>query len=298
VPRKTARTVGLLLGIATLAVLVTGSAYPVQSACRVHVAIQDPYAQAGYMGLHPLPADKDGAIFRLNGVRYFQPVSTAQIAIQWLTQGRVADASVLADALIAHSELRNGGRLFPYWYKWEFGPSYLNPPWYSGMAQGQDLSVFVRLYEATGDSRYRTIADQVFATLAQGTKGVTGWVDGSWWIIEYPISNADPVLNGHVFGLLGLYDYWRVTGRGVEELCAAVAAVRDHIDDFRRPHAAGWYDLHHLSVANAGYQAIHVSQLEALAAITGDDRFREAASEFSADERDVASAKPSASPHT
>jgi hypothetical protein len=73
--------------------------------------------------------------------------------------------------------------------------------------------------------------------------------------------------------------------------------VQDHIDEFRRPHAAGWYDLHHLSLANAGYQAIHVSQLEVLADITGDDRLRQAASVFAADERDAARAMPSASPH-
>ena len=57
----------------------------------------------------------------------------------------------------------------------------LKAPWYSAMAQGQALSLFVRLYEYTKDEKWKAAADATFASLRQAPEGTAPFasrVDG------------------------------------------------------------------------------------------------------------------------
>lgn len=179
-----------------------------------------------------------------------------------------------------HVESR-GAWWFPYSFDFALGGSpdnVLEAPWYSAMAQGQVLSLFVRLHEADGDPQWRAAADATFLSLGlpvDDTEPWAVWVDGSGylWLEEYPklpLEQSERVLNGHVFAMYGLWDYWRLTGSddAVRIFDAAATTVVRYVPDgFRNPNWASDYSL--LSaVPHVRYHRIHVNQLSHLNALT------------------------------
>jgi hypothetical protein len=88
------------------------------------------------------------------------------------------------------------------------------------MAQGIALSLFTRLYESTGAVGYRTAADATWASLLVSRSTSGPWVSyadagGYLWLEEYadnaPRLSSDRSVNGHLFALFGVWDYWRLT---------------------------------------------------------------------------------------
>ena len=86
----------------------------------------------------------------------------------------------------------------------------LTPPWFSGMAQGQIASVFIRAFLLSNDLRYKELA-QKFLNLMIRSKEKGGSLiltpEGGYWIEEYVSPKPSMVLNGHLFGLIGLCEY-------------------------------------------------------------------------------------------
>ncbi|QLG28808.1 hypothetical protein HUG10_15225 [Halorarum halophilum] len=182
---------------------------------------------------------------------------------------------------------------FPYGYHFKLhgNPDLLmETPWYSGMAQGLLLSSFTRLYRQTGDERYSDLADRTFASLVPsgGSERSKPWVslieDGHYWIEEYPSEVPAHTLNGKMFGIYGLYEYWCHSGREDVEtwLLAALTTISDRIEEFRVPGGLSYYCLEHEGQIDK-YHSIHIGQLEALYDMTGHDRFHEVAETFRSD---------------
>ena len=87
----------------------------------------------------------------------------------------------------------------------------LNAPWHSGMAQGQAASVFIRAYFLSKENKYLDIAKKLLNLMILpvhkgGTLTVTQ--EGLPWIEEYPSDPPSMVLNGHLYGLIGLAEYY------------------------------------------------------------------------------------------
>ena len=101
---------------------------------------------------------------------------------------------------------RDGAWWFPYLFPWTYYQRTMTVPWWSGMAQGQALSLFVRLYEETGDGRWSVAADKTWQSFLQPRSAAEPWstmVDGdSLWFEEYA-GNQPPllVLNGQIFAI-------------------------------------------------------------------------------------------------
>lgn len=135
----------------------------------------------------------------------------------FLTRAR-AQAGRLIDQ---HVEAR-GGWWFPYGFDFTHavhsGVSY-TAPWYSGMAQGEVISLFVQLSEvealtAPERAAYMAAADGAFASLQTDEYGYPWVVNvnsaGYAWIQEYPGAepgSGDYTYNGMIFAMFGLYDY-------------------------------------------------------------------------------------------
>ena len=139
----------------------------------------------------------------------------------------LARARAQADRLIAQHVEARGGWWFPYGFDFTHavhsGVSY-TAPWYSGMAQGEVISLFVQLAGLDGvcdEERavYMAAADGALASLQLVTEG-DPWacnIDGAGylWIQEYPGAApgaGDYTYNGMIFAMFGLYDYVRATG--------------------------------------------------------------------------------------
>jgi len=218
-------------------------------------------------------------MFSFAGKTWDHPVAQAQWGLSNLAAYRTTKDKRFLDRAIANAQ-RNVDRRVEsqdaWFYPYDFdlsrcaGRPLLRAPWYSGMAQGQLLSLFVGLAELTGDEKWRTAADNTFLslTLAPSTKAPWGsWVDpnGYLWLEEYPVTagtTGERVLNGHIFALYGVYDYWRLTkdDRAVAVFDGAASTVRRYVPThFRVTRWASNYSMGCAS-PHLKYHQIHTAQ--------------------------------------
>ncbi|GGK27048.1 hypothetical protein GCM10010124_19640 [Pilimelia terevasa] len=104
---------------------------------------------------------------------------------------------------------------------------------YSGVVQGEALTLFARLAGTTAQPRWRTAAEATFAALLappQPGRPATSRVVGRRLWLD---SSTDPAaaLAGHLEALTGAYELWRVTAdpRALRLLRAGLATVRGHV---------------------------------------------------------------------
>lgn len=190
---------------------------------------------------------------------------------------------------------RDSAIYFPYTFDFPlhgYSDHKLLSPWFSGMAQGVALSAFSRLAELTDSVRYRNIADGVFKSflhLRQDGEVVDPWVvtvdnEGYYWIEEYPEYPAAHTLNGKIFAIWGLYEYYQLTESTlVNDITkAAITTVLKHIDEFRVPGGVSYYCLGH-KVQSGSYHMTHIRQLRKLHDITEIGEFSKYRSLFQSD---------------
>jgi len=156
----------------------------------------------------------------------------------------------------------------------------LRAPWYSGLAQGQGISVLLRAHTETGDDQYLDGARRAFAALlAPVDEGGVAFIDadGRTWIEEYIVSPPTHILNGFIWASWGVYDYWlatrdRAAERLFQQAMATLAAVLPRYD-------TGFWSLYEQSgtrlkmLASPFYHRLHTVQLRILHALSADERF-------------------------
>lgn len=229
---------------------------------------------------------------RDNNQRADHPVAYAQYGISALRMYQATGEQVWMDRAVRHAERlaeirteRDGAWWFPYLFPWTYYQRTMTVPWWSGMAQGQALSLFVRLYEETGDGRWSIAADKTWQSFLQPRSAAEPWstmVDGdSLWFEEYA-GNQPPllVLNGQIFAIFGVYDYWRLTGDPVAARYAdgAATTVLSIMPLVRKPGGVSYYCVQRPYCQsplwqNSNYHDIHAWQLDTLTRLTGDQQF-------------------------
>src|SRR3954454_924197 len=211
------------------------------------------------------------------------PVTVAQLGLAALDRRDEDDGwrRLAADAQAALEAAMEDDGSIPY--RFAMPHTYaLEPPWVSAMAQGQAVSLFLRLGDRP-ELGYRALRPLLEPPLLVETP--EGPV-----LQEYPTSPPAHVLNGWIFALFGLYDasVFESSGRAEQagvafERGAATVAARLR----RYETLGGWsrYDLypHRLThVASPFYHALHVELLVALARLAPDRRIEAAAERFGA----------------
>ena len=153
--------------------------------------------------------------------------------------------------------------------------------WPSAFSQGFNLSVLSRAFQETKDSSFLKVAEKAvnsynYLNMPDGFAGFDK--DGYYWYFEYPAKEPGYVLNGMIFGLLGLYDYYRITGsdKAKEYFYRGVRTLKENL---YRYDCGYWssYDLHYSSFL-AGYfyhKYVHIPQLDILYQITNDKIFKD-----------------------
>lgn len=185
-----------------------------------------------------------------------------------------ADVIKIADFMIESSDVEsiNGVEVVRFPYAIEYQSYELSSPWYSGMAQGHAIIVFLHAYTITGDVRYLDYALLSANTLATPLEdgGVLLEAGGEGvWFEEYadPTKDSDMaprVLNGHVFAVDGLFWAWFVTQNVFyrDLLVRSIAGVESTIGKYDSGFWS-YYGLHY-NFAHAGYHSIHIEQLNRL----------------------------------
>lgn len=253
---------------------------------RPPVDVYDPAIKLDSTGLRVLIFD---------GQRYDHPVAYAQYGISALLEYQRTGTQVWIDRANRHAERlvqmrveHDGAWWYPYLFDHAQYQRLMKARWWSGMAQGEALSLFVRMAEETGDPKWDTAADRTWTSLTQPYVAGQPWaslvVDDHFYIEEYA-GNEDPmfVLNGHIFATFGLYDYWRRTGdpEVARYLDGAATSVLERMVPLVRVQGGVSYYCVLVEYCqqprwqNQKYHVIHSWQLDTLARITGEQRFTE-----------------------
>ncbi len=146
----------------------------------------------------------------------------------------------------------------------------IDPPWLSGITQGEAASLLVRLYRQSGEERFADAARRALLPMSvpSAEGGVLAELDGDPFVEEYPTSPASFVLNGAIFALWGVHDVG--VGLGDEETRERFETLTSSLAaNLHRWDTGHWslYDLypHPLpNIASAAYHLLHIRELEVL----------------------------------
>jgi heparosan-N-sulfate-glucuronate 5-epimerase len=221
----------------------------------------------------------------------YNPIAIAQYGLgnynQWIAtedESRRRKFLNVADWLVRNLEENRGGyKVWMHHFDFEYRTP-LRAPWYSGLAQGQGVSVLVRAHKETRDPKYLDAARSAFqCMLAHVDVGGVIYQDEEEhrWIEEYIVSPPTHILNGFFWALWGVYDLalltddkvaWDVWQESLETLKANLHA-----------YDTGYWSLYEQSgtrmkmLASPFYHRLHILQLQVMAKLTGDAIFQECA---------------------
>lgn len=219
--------------------------------------------------------------------RQFNPIAIAQYALANFNFFKRTGIALYSDKFLSNAdwlldnlqETSHGTYLWPHHFDFEyFRP--LVAPWYSGLAQGQGLSVLVRAFAETSDGKYESAMASVFQSLCLTiNKGGVLYIDGQdyVWIEEYLVDPPTHILNGFLWALWGVYDYFLLTrSRGAKELLdTCTRTVLTHLPNYD----AGFWSYYELtpqrikSLASPFYHRLHIVQLHIMHRLTGYPEF-------------------------
>jgi hypothetical protein len=156
----------------------------------------------------------------------------------------------------------------------------LKAPWYSGLAQGNGLSMLVRAAQATGRKDFSEAAHRAFESmrLDAAAGGVLVTDDrGRVWIEEYLVDPPSHILNGFIWALWGVYDYSRWNGsREAKRLFeSCISTLESALPEYDTGH----WSLYELPaggpqmLASRYYHELHIVQLQVLERLTGIQTF-------------------------
>lgn len=173
-----------------------------------------------------------------------------------------------------------------YWYSnTDMSKFKLQSPWVSAMAQGRCISVLIRAYGETKDVKYLnacTKAIKTFDPILHPSKMVTVISDSEYFFQEYPGEEDSFVLNGAIFALWGIIDFYKITGDeyALSLFDKGVSGVISKLESYNLGY---WscYDLYHLvsesstiNTCTAHYQNIHIKQMEVMYKLTQRQEFQ------------------------
>ncbi|AIY01259.1 hypothetical protein ART_1660 [Arthrobacter sp. PAMC 25486] len=237
-------------------------------------------------------------VTRLHDEVVYHPVNSSWYISQMVSSYRHSHvqeyldrALATAQYLVDGAEIDGQGALwFPYHFGHDVGTLRMGAPWYSGMAQGMMGSVFVNLYETTGDAKWKDLAAKTIKSFDQPKTDEGPWfhnvkvLDNKKFTYyeEYPAladeQNAH-VVNGDIYALYGLYDYYRITGdeHVLWLFDVGATSVRDSFGSYRNPGKASWYAMTYYGRSvwenPESYHKGVTKQLRMLAEMTGDAEF-------------------------
>ncbi|MDA2923064.1 D-glucuronyl C5-epimerase family protein [Acidobacteria bacterium AH-259-L09] len=176
---------------------------------------------------------------------------------------------------------------FDWEYRWE-----LRAPWHSGLAQGCALSCLSRAFGETGEKKYEAVLRDGFSAFLKDMRegGVCRYEpNGDVWIEEVILEPPSHILNGFIWGLWGVWDYYLCTGEGESRSLfdRCTETLRRHL---HRYDSGSWslYELspYHLQmVASPFYHRLHIVQLKVMHRLTGDSLFADYAERWESYQR-------------
>jgi hypothetical protein len=245
------------------------------------------YLTLGYKAQYAGPFDSNG-IPMLDylgdiGVQY-NPTAIAQYALGNYNLGQASNNGSYQKFLQCAEWLRDNLAVSPHgtylwYYNFDFFP--LKAPWYSGLAQGEGLSVLVRAYAGTGEEKFAKAAHHVFQSLCR-TIGEGGALfrEGEDYWIEEGIDPPSHVLNGFISALWGVHDYFLLTKS--PEAGDLFQKCSRTLTKYLPRYDLGFWSIYKLlppkkikSIASPNYHRLHITQLRVMQLLTDQKEFGE-----------------------
>lgn len=167
----------------------------------------------------------------------------------------------------------------------------IKPPWISGLTQALGVSVLLRAYQLTGNEKYMSTARRAMEWISKSLEdgGCSSTNERGTWIEEYPnVSEPNHVLNGHLWALFGVWDFYRVTrDEDAKKLFAdGVRVVEAEIERYDVGYWVVYSQKNRLDNILGLYMQFVVEQLKAMYAITENPFFMKYAEKWAAYQRD------------
>jgi hypothetical protein len=241
-----------------------------------------------------IPRVKYGSSFEYN------PVTIAQYGLAMygrMLAGKATRADFLnvSNFLLRWQE-ESGALPYRFDFPYYLEPEPLRAPWVSAMSQGQALSVFARAYRLTRDPAYRDAGQRALeflvrplseggtmVTLASLSPGLSNFI----FFSEYPSAKEAYTLNGFMYTILGLYDWWQVDPGDTSETFALAheyysCALATLLVILPRYDIGGFsaYDLGHITHGapkphlSPWHHAFHIALLHALESVSLADSLK------------------------
>jgi len=145
---------------------------------------------------------------------------------------------------------------------------------YSAMAQGEAISLLLRVYQETNEEKYLAAANKAkeFMLLSFEDGGPTKYEGDDVYLYECP---KDPlILNGWIFSLWGLMDYCKVVddANAKNVLSRTLATLERKLPDFSLSYWSMYEDGKRIS--SPFYHKLHVAQLNVMYDLTGKEVYK------------------------
>lgn len=219
------------------------------------------------------------------GVQY-NPTAIAQYALANYNLAQNPQDIYFQKFLLGADWLANNLRVSPegvYLWPYNFDFYIMKAPWYSGLAQGEGLSVLVRAYAATGKKQYQEAGEKVYRSLCRTTAagGVLYRQGEDCWIEEVVCDPPIPplhILNGFISALWGIHDYVLLTQS--QEAKDLFVCCSNTVLKYLPQYDMGFWSLYKLMpknkikfIASPNYHLLHIAQLRILYSMTGEKKY-------------------------
>jgi heparosan-N-sulfate-glucuronate 5-epimerase len=182
--------------------------------------------------------------------------------VDWFYENRVEDAKGV------------------YWLSDVPKPEYrINEPWPSAFSQSRGLSILLRGWQITGESKYRLAAEAALKIfdIPAANGGVLTQTDLGPFYEEYPTVFPTMVLDGFFFSLCGLYDAARAlqSTKARDLFDAGIESIKKWLPRYDLGH---WMRYNYCrekfypdpDPATIGYLRLVITQLRLFSKVTGD----------------------------
>lgn len=146
---------------------------------------------------------------------------------------------------------------------------------YSAMVQGEAISLLVRAWLSTNDSVFRSASERALYLLIKPIEdgGVCYVLNDDIFLEEAPTFPRNTILNGWIFALMGLYDYYLTfNDLKVKDLfIKTLLTLKRHLSDYDSGYWS-YYDMKR-HISSPFYHNLHIAQLKALNMIEPDEIF-------------------------
>jgi len=213
----------------------------------------------------------------ISGSLSYHPVAIIQYALANFTLALEGDKKAetiflrCSNWLETHAELEPQRRFVTWYYHFSLRTPPLKPPWMSGMAQGQALSLLARSYQQNNSERtldtMRQTSRAFLYTVDEGGM-ITRFKDSTCFIEEIAHRPSLQILNGCLFGLLGLLEYINIDPDHDLQLDEVAGACLDGVEKRLDDFDTGYWSRYSLglrgNLTDRKYHTIHIHQLRYL----------------------------------